>query len=159
MQAATIADLSVSELVSAIGGDGVSPGAGAAAAVALALAAACAAKAVSVSLKHAANDSALQGSLDCFTELAHRALQGADADAEAFTRFIHERNPSVATQLVKTDLQLASLTGALKALIEHARPHIHSTVASDLYAAERLADTARQIHERNISETLEPPGD
>ena len=154
-----LADLTVSDLVTAISGNHVSPGAGAAAAVALALAAACAAKAVSVSLKHTANDSVLQGSLDCFTELAHRALLGADADAEAFTRFVRERNPAVAQQLVQTDKQLAALTGALKALIEHARPHIHSTVASDLYAAERLADSARQIHERNISETLEPPGD
>jgi len=157
-QTAAIANLTVSDLVAAIGGNRVSPGAGAAAAVALALAAACAAKAASVSLKHTENDSALQGSLDCFTELAHRALLGADADAEAFTRFVHERNPAVARQLVQTDEQLASLTGALFALIDHARPHIHSTVTSDLYAAERLADSARQIHERNISETRSRPG-
>jgi formiminotetrahydrofolate cyclodeaminase len=154
-----LADLSVSDLVTAISGNRVSPGAGAAAAVALALAAACAAKAASVSLKHTANDSTLQGSLDCFTELAHRALLGADADAEAFTRFVHERNPAVAHLLVQTDVQLASLSDALVALIEHARPHIHATVTSDLYAAERLAHSSRQIHERNIAETPRTPGD
>jgi formiminotetrahydrofolate cyclodeaminase len=154
-----LANLTVTDLVTAISGDRVAPGAGAAAAVALALAAACAAKAVSVSLKHSPDDPKLEGSLDCFTELAHRALLGADADAEAFTRFVHERNPAVATQLVQTDQQLASLTGALKVLIEHARPHIHATVASDLYAAECLADSARRIHERNIAQTLQPRGD
>lgn len=154
-----LADLTVTDLVTAISGDRVAPGAGAAAAVALALAAACAAKAVSISLKHSPNNTELEGSLDCFTELAHRALLGADADAEAFTRFVRERNPSVAGQLVQTDKQLASLTGALSALIEHARPHIHSTVTSDLYAAKRLAESARQIHERNIADTLQPAGD
>ena len=164
--ASSIAEMKVADLVTAISGNQVSPGAGSAAAVALALAAACAAKAVSISLKHAPAESALRASLECFCELGRRALAGADADAEAFEDFVHSRKASVAGQLIHTDERLAGLTGALIALIEDARPRIHASMAGDLFAAQQLADAARRIHERNIAETRDmremrskPPGD
>jgi formiminotetrahydrofolate cyclodeaminase len=149
----SIADLKVADLVAAIRGDRVSPGAGAAAAVALALAAACAGKAVSISLKHTPGDAALRGSMECLAELGRRALAGADEDAAAFTQFLHARNSSVAEKLIHTDEALANLTGVLVALIEDARPRIHASVAGDLLAAEVLAESARRIHERNIADT------
>jgi hypothetical protein len=149
----SIAEMKVADLVAAISGDDVSPGAGSAAGVALALAAACAAKAVSISLKHAPDDAALRASLECFSELGRRALAGADADADAFEDFVHTRKASVAGQLIHTDEKLAGLTGALIALIEDAQPNIHSSMAGDLFAAQQLADAARRIHERNIAET------
>jgi hypothetical protein len=161
----SIAGLEVQHLIAAISTNQPAPGAGAAGAVALALAAACAAKAATISVKHKPRDetltvpreAALTLAREAFTEIARRALSGADADAEGFEAFMRSRDPNIAARLVRTDCGLIDLSTALTLLIDEIQPLITPSLAADLFAARALADAARQIEMRNISETAATP--
>jgi len=89
------------------------PGAGAAGAIVLALAAACAAKAASIALKHRPDDAELIRAVESFAQIARRAVSAADADAAAFERFLHEKKPNQAWQLILTDETLVQLSKEL----------------------------------------------
>jgi formiminotransferase-cyclodeaminase len=147
-----LGELSVRELIAAIGSDRPSPGAGAAGAIVLALAAACAAKAASIALKHRPDDTDLQRAVESFAQVARRALSAADADAAAFERFLHERRPNQAWQLILTDETLVQLSDELIAATKAFESRIEWTRAGDFAAARLLAQASRMVHERNIAE-------
>src|SRR6202042_932534 len=94
-----IAQMRVEDLIGAIGGRQIAPGAGAAGAVTLALAAACATKATTISVKHQPQHAGLRRSQERLESAPGFALAGADRDAEAFTAFIKEHSLGAIAQL------------------------------------------------------------
>jgi hypothetical protein len=152
-----VGNLPVNDLITAIGTNQPAPGAGAAGAVALALAAACALKAVTISLQHKPKDAGLAATRDGFAEIARRALAGADADSEHFEAFMRSRNPSIAARLVRTDRRLIDLCTALTVLANEIQSSITPGLDGDLFAARALAEAARHIETRNLSETAATP--
>src|ERR1035438_5804206 len=143
MPNASMADLRISEFVESISSNKIAPGAGAAGAVALALGAACAAKAVSISLKHSPQDPHLALALAGLEKVRVFALQGADADSQAFADFVRHKSATGATELVETGEAMAHLIDALLAIIGDVEPHITSSMTGDLIAAKSLARAAR----------------
>ena len=141
------------EVIAAIASAQPAPGAGAAGAIALALAAACAGKAASIGLKHHADDVELRRASSRFLEISQRALDGADADAEGFERFMHAKKETLAQQLIVTDRRLVELAEELVAAIRAVEARIDATLAGDLAAARLLAQASQLIQARNINET------
>jgi hypothetical protein len=80
-----------------------------------------------------------------------------DADAEGFEAFMRSRNPNIAARLVRSGRHLIDLSTALALLIDDIQPLITPSLAGDLFAARALADAARQIEMRNITETAATP--
>jgi hypothetical protein len=147
-----LGELPVAELIAAISSERPAPGAGAAGAIVLALAAACAGKAASIALKHRPEDLDLQRAVDSFAQIARRALSAADADAAAFERFLHEKRPNQAWQLILTDETLVELSNELIAAANAFEARIEWSLAGDFAAARLLAQASRMVHERNIAE-------
>lgn len=150
-----IAETRVADLIDAIGGKRVSPGAGAAGAVTLALAAACAAKAVAISLAHQPNHAVLQRSQAMLDSLAHFALAGADRDADTFAAFIKDHSLGTIAQLIREGDRIGRLIDVLSDAIDKVEPHIASNMTGDLVAARALADAARKIQLTNVTEAHE----
>ena len=148
----SIADLSVKELLAAIGSSHVSPGAGAAGAVALGLAAACLGKAATISLKHRPNNSVLQEAVDTCAHIARLALLDADRDAEEFAQFIRTQSSGAAARLVDTAEALRRVGNALQQLADRLQPHVEVNMLGDVSAARALAEAAEAIHARNENE-------
>jgi len=148
----SLADLRTGALVELISSNAIAPGAGAAGAVTLALAAACGAKAVSISLKHAPLDVRLSAALTRFEKLRGCALQGADADSQAFAEFVRQRSAAGARELVETGEVMAHLIDALFLVIDEVAPHVRPSMTGDLIAARALAIAARTIQSANEAE-------
>lgn len=153
-----LGELSVRELLAAIGSDRPSPGSGAAGAIALALAAACAVKAASIALRHRPDDADLHRAVESFAQIARRALSAADADAAAFERFLHEKQQNQAWQLILTDETLVQLSEELIAAANAFESRVEWTLAGDFAAARLLAQASRMVHERNIAEAKASSG-
>ena len=150
--ASDIANTRVQDLIDAIGGKRVSPGAGAAGAVTLALAAACTAKAVTISLNHQPDQAILRRSQTTLETMARFALAGADRDAETFAAFIKEHTPEAIAQVIREGDRIGRLIAVLSDVIEKIAPHIAANMTGDLIAARALADAARKIQATNSSE-------
>lgn len=148
-----LGELRLQDVIAAIASAQPAPGAGAAGAIALALAAACAGKATSIALKHHHDDAELQRASGRFHKIARRALDGADADAEGFKRFMHARKETLANELIDTDRHLVDLAAELTGVIREVESRIDATLAGDLEAARLLAQASELIQARNISET------
>jgi hypothetical protein len=151
-ESSNIAQTRVEDLIEAIGGRRVSPGAGAAGAVTLALAAACTAKAVAISLRHQPDDAVLRRLQLTLESIAHFALAGADRDADTFAAFIKEHTPGAIAQVIRAGDRLGRLIDVLSDVIENAAPHIESNMSGDLVAARALTQAARQIQAANATE-------
>jgi hypothetical protein len=147
-----IANTRVKDLIDAIGGKRVSPGAGAAGAVTLALAAACTAKAVAISLSHQPDQAILQRAQVILETMARFALAGADRDAETFAAFIKEHTSGAIAQVIREGDRIGRLIAVLSDVIERIAPHIAANMTGDLIAARALADAARKIQAANSSE-------
>ena len=147
-----IARMRVAQLIEAIGGTQVSPGAGAAGAVTLALAAACAAKAVTISMKHQPEHSGLRRSREALESIARFALAGADRDAEAFAAFIKEHSLGAVAQLIREEDRIARLIEVVSAVVVQVEPHTEPNMAGDLIAARALLEAARRIQSTNSAE-------
>jgi formiminotetrahydrofolate cyclodeaminase len=150
--ASDIANTRVQDLIDAIGGKRVSPGAGAAGAVTLALAAACTAKAVAISLSHQPDQAILRRSQAVLETMARFALAGADRDAETFAVFIKEHSSQAIAQVIREGDRIGHLITVLTDVIEKIAPHIAANMTGDLIAARALADAARKIQATNSSE-------
>jgi hypothetical protein len=147
-----LGDLPVSTLVERIGSDQISPGSGAAGAVALALGAACGAKAVSITLKHVHDKRELKAALASFEKLGRLALQGAEADAEAFAEFVQHNTADTAAELFGTGDRIAHLIGALFRIIDEVDSLVKPSMTGDLLAAKGLAAAAQAIQHANEAE-------
>jgi len=147
-----IAQTRVEDLIAAIGGKQVSPGAGAAGAVTLALAAACTAKAVAISLVHQPNHAILRRAQLRLESIARFALAGADRDADTFAAFIKEHTSGAIAQVIREGDRLSRLIDVLSEVIEQAAPHIESSMTGDLIAARALREAARKIQAANLTE-------
>jgi hypothetical protein len=147
-----IALMRVADLIEAIGGRRISPGAGAAGAVTLALAAACATKAMAISLVHQPDHAVLRRSQQTLESIAHFALTGADRDADTFAAFIKEHTSQAIAQVIRVGDRLGHLIDVLFGVIENAAPHIEANMAGDLVAARALAEAARKIQAANSTE-------
>jgi hypothetical protein len=147
-----LADLHTKTLIELIGSASTAPGSGAAGAIALALAAACAAKAVSISAKHSAEQARLAAAHTRLDTVRDFALQGADIDAVAFTKFIRDHTTASATNLAETGQRMEWLIKLLFSIIEEVEPIISQTMAGDLVAARALGDAARTIQSANETE-------
>jgi hypothetical protein len=147
-----IAQTRIEDLIEAIGGRRVAPGAGAAGAVTLALAAACTAKAVAISLGHQPDDAVLRRSQATLESIARFALAGADRDADTFAAFIKEHTSGAIAQVIQVGDRLGRLIDVLSDVIENAAPHIESNMTGDLVAARALTEAARKIQAANTTE-------
>jgi formiminotetrahydrofolate cyclodeaminase len=147
-----IAQARVEDLIEAIGGRRISPGAGAAGAVTLALAAACAAKAVAISLVHQPDHAVLRRSQVTLESIARFALAGADRDAETFAAFMKEHTSGAIAQVIREGDRLSRLIDVLSDMIEKVALHIESNMAGDLVAARALTQAGRKIQAANSTE-------
>jgi formiminotetrahydrofolate cyclodeaminase len=150
-----IAQMRVEDLIEAIGGKRVAPGAGAAGAVTLALAAACAAKAVAISLIHQPDQALLRRTQVRLESIARFALAGADRDADTFAEFIKEHTSGAIAQVIREGDRLARLIDILSEVIEQVAPHTESNMTGDLIAARALTEAARRIQAANSTEAHE----
>jgi hypothetical protein len=147
-----ISKLSIADLINAVSSDSIAPGAGAAGAVALALAAACAGKAVSISLKHSPGDTVLLQAAERLTELARRALAGAEEDSSRFEEFIQEKDRQAAERLIGTSERLQTLADTLNEVLRGLQARIEPAMAGDLIAAQALANAFAVIQRENLKE-------
>ena len=147
-----IGQMQVEDLIEAIGGRRVSPGAGAAGAVTLALAAACTAKAVAISLGHQPDSAVLQRSQVTLESIAGFALAGADRDADTFAAFIKEHTAGAIAQVIRAGDRLGRLIDVLSDVIQQVTPHVESNMTGDLVAARALTEAARSIQVANSTE-------
>ena len=150
-----IAQSRVQDLIEAIGGNHISPGAGAAGAVTLALAAACTAKAVVISLAHHPDHALLQSAKVALNSTAGFALMGADRDAESFAAFVKQHTPGSIDQVIREGDRIGHLIDILSAVIEKVAPHVASNMTGDLIAARALTQAARRIQLTNAAEARE----
>jgi hypothetical protein len=148
----SIARMRVEDLIAAISGKGLAPGAGAAGAVTLALAVACAAKAASITLKHHPEDPDLTRSLDTLGRLAGFALEGADQDAEAFSTFIKEHTLGAVTDLLHVGDRTLHLIDVLSITVDSLDARVDASMTGDLAAARALMAAARTISVSNSAQ-------
>jgi hypothetical protein len=151
----SLADRRLGAVINAIASDDVAPGAGAAAAVGLALAAACAAKAVAITLKHRPDDAVLTQARGELTQMAHRALSGADEDASRFREFIREKDTASAQDLLDSGKRLQRLGIALLGALERIADRIDPVVVGDIVAARALGTAFVQIQSENLAKSQE----
>jgi formiminotetrahydrofolate cyclodeaminase len=152
LHSSDLADRPLGEVIEAIGSADVSPGAGAAGALGLALAAACACKAAAITLKHRPDDPALAKLRGELSDIARRALRGADEDASQFEAFIDQRDARSAENLLRVGAGLTrtarALTGLLSDLVERVVP----AVRADVTAAQALCDAFSEIEAMNVEQ-------
>lgn len=139
-----VRNLSVVEVLEAIGSAEPSSAAGVAAGVALALATACALKAVSVTLKHA-EEPALRECCDRLVAQRDRALELAREDAELFQDYLRGHAARDAARLVNAAQQFQELARDVAAEVAGLEGRVRATVAADLQAARALHDSAIAI--------------
>lgn len=150
-----LAERPLGEVIEAIGSEDVSPGAGAAGAVGLALAAACACKAAAVTLKHRPDDAALRKLRSDLSDIAHRALRGADADASQFERFIRDRDSQSTKSLLQVGAGLTRAARALTDLLSTLADRVDPAVRADVIAAQALCQAFTEIETTNLEQTRE----
>jgi formiminotetrahydrofolate cyclodeaminase len=148
----SLAQSTVGDVIAALSGDSISPGAGAAGAMALALAAACAGKAVAISLKHRPEDAFLTQARSRLAYISQRALAGADEDASRFEEFMQQKDADAAEQLIEAGENLCDLAKALKALLAELEARVDSVVHGDIVAAQSLCKAFTEIQSRNLAE-------
>ncbi len=139
-----VRDVSVLEVLEAIGSPEPSSAAGISAGIALALATACMLKAVSVTLKHT-DDPELRAHRDKLVEQRDRALERAREDAELFQNYLRDHAPRDAAKLVHAAEQFQDLAREVEAGIDSLEGRVRKTVAADLIAARALHDSAIAI--------------
>jgi formiminotetrahydrofolate cyclodeaminase len=144
-----IGAMSLEGLLATLGSDAPTPGSGAAGALALALAAACASKALAITAKHRALSADLVDAGRSIAHLLEAAVDGADADAIHFKKYLQQRSSATAEELRQTDHCLLDLCVALGELIDRVSADIHPIVAGDIAAARALVTAAAAIHRRN----------
>ena len=150
-----LADRPLGEVIEAIGSEDVSPGAGAAGAVGLALAAACACKAAAITLKHRPDDASLAKLRSDLSDIAQRALHGAEADASQFERFIRERDAQSAKSLIQVGAGLTRAAGALMDLLSTLADRVDPAVRADVTAAQALCHAFTEIATTNLEQNRE----
>jgi formiminotetrahydrofolate cyclodeaminase len=143
---------SLSELLSALASDHISPGSGTAAAAALGFAAACAAKALAISRKHRAADEVALAAQTQLQEIIRNSLQRAEVDTACFENFLHHRNQQTARALLEADQQAQALAAQLRVVLDRIEPGVHPVVAGDILAARALLDAAARIQARICEE-------
>lgn len=139
-----VRDVSVLEVLEAIGSPEPSSAAGISAGIALALATACMLKAVSVTLKHT-DDPALRAHRDQLVVQRDHALELARKDAELFQSYLRDHAPRDAAKLVHAAEQFQELAGEVAAGIDSLEGRVRKSVAADLVAARALHDSAIAI--------------
>lgn len=139
-----VRNLSLGEVLEAIGSAEPSSAAGISAGVALALATACALKAVSVTLKHA-DDGDMRRHCDRLLAQRDRALELAREDAELFQSYLRDHAARDAASLVHAAEQFQELAREVSAEIVSLEGRVRATVAADLLAARALHDSAVAI--------------
>lgn len=152
-----VADRTIEDFLQALASDGATPGSGAAAAVALALAAACGGKAVAVSLKHRPDNATLLQNQTRLTDIALRALAGADEDASRFAEFVHDKDASSSERLTRAEQGMQILADELVVALRDVRDHVVPAVAGDIVAAAALRQAALAIEAENLAETRTRP--
>lgn len=139
-----VRNLSVVEVLEAIGSAEPSSAAGVSAGVALALATACALKAVSVTLKHA-DDADLRECCHRLVAQRDKALELAREDAELFQCYLRGHAARDAARLVHAAEQFQELAREVSADVAWLDGRVRKTVAADLHAARALHDSAMAI--------------
>lgn len=139
-----LGNLSVRDVLEAIGSPLPSSGAGISAAVALALATACALKAVNVSLKHKA-DPELQRQGERLKAQRERAMDRARVDARLFGKYLQDHEPRDAAMLVEAAADFQLLAKEIAVELEGLDAKVSSTVVADVTAAQTLHAAAVTI--------------
>jgi formiminotetrahydrofolate cyclodeaminase len=139
-----VRDVSVVEVLEAIGSPEPSSAAGISAGIALALATACMLKAVSVTLKHL-DDPALRAHHERLLEQRDRALERAREDAQLFQSYLRDHAPRDAAKLVHAAEKFQELADEVAEGIDALEGKVRRTVAADLVAARALHSAAMAI--------------
>jgi hypothetical protein len=139
-----VRNVSVVEILEAIGSPEPSSAAGISAGIALALATACLLKAVSVTLKHI-DDPDLRAHSDRLLQQRDRALERAREDAELFQSYLQDRQARDAAKLVHAAEQFQELADEVAAEISALEGRVRPSVAADLEAAHALHASAMAI--------------
>jgi formiminotetrahydrofolate cyclodeaminase len=141
---ADVREVSVLELLDAIGSSRPSSGAGIAAAMALSLGAACALKAVNVTLKHAA-DAKLTGCGERLKQHRDQALDRARIDTILFEKYLQDGEPRDAAMLVKAAQEFQLLAAELGDELEGLEERVRASVVADVTSARLLHTAAVEI--------------
>lgn len=157
-QSPDLADRPLGEVIDAIASSSVAPGAGAAGAVGLALAAACAAKAAAITLKHRPDDAALAKTRAELSDIARRALRGAEEDAAHFATFMREQDASSAEDLLQVGAGLSRAARALRDLVADLAERVEPSVLADVKAAHALCEAFADIQTETLQENREAAG-
>jgi len=147
-------ELSVVEVLDAIGSARPSSGAGISAAIALALATACALKAVRITLKHT-EDADLRQRGERLENQRDQALDRARVDAELFQRYLKNHEPREAARLVKAAEDFQVLADDILQELKGLEERVRATVAADVSAARALHSAAIQIEGMILRESRE----
>jgi formiminotetrahydrofolate cyclodeaminase len=149
-----VRDLTVVEVLDAIGSAQPSSGAGISAALTLALATACALKAIHVTLKHT-DDAKLRDRGQRLERQRDRAVDRARVDAELFQRYLKTKEPRDAALLVKAAEDFQALAREVLEEIEGLDSCVRPTVVADVTAALALHSAAMQIEGVILHESRE----
>ena len=142
---AVLRELSVEELLAAVGERTPAPASGAATALTAALAAALA----ELSARYAGNEDDAERAHTLAAEL----IELGDADAAAYSAFMADRNAQTRAEIVRVPEEIARLAEEAVALAERATEKLSPAVAGDARAAAELgraaAGVARGLAELN----------
>lgn len=148
MQSSAFGDRTLSQILTSLASEAVSPGSGAAAAATLAFAAACAGKALAISRKHRPADDAAKAAEARLADLVKRALERADLDSALFAAFLHQKTAQAAAELLQADASTQALARELDTTLNEIDAAIHPIVAGDMAAARILLSAASLIQAR-----------
>ena len=132
-----LSQLRVAELLAAIGARTPAPASGAATALTAALAAALA----ELSARYAADDAAAERAHTLATEL----VELGDADAEAYTAFMADRNEETRAEIVRIPEEIARRADEVVELALRAADGVSTSVAGDAGAAAKLGRAAAGV--------------
>ena len=135
-----VSDLTVGELIGALGERTPAPASGAATAVTGALAAGL----VELAARFAEDEPAVGRA----KALAARLAQLADEDADAYTAFIETRSDVARRRTIDVPLEIAASADEVERLAAHVRSQLTSSVAGDAEAAAELAGAAGRVARR-----------
>jgi formiminotetrahydrofolate cyclodeaminase len=143
---------SLSDLLTALASDHISPGSGTAAAAAMGFAAACAAKALAISRKHRAADEVALAAQTQLREIIRDSLQRAEVDSACFEDFLRHKNQQTARALLEADQQTQTLAAQLLVVLDRIEPGVYPVVSGDILAARALLEAAARIQARICEE-------
>jgi formiminotetrahydrofolate cyclodeaminase len=133
-------ELGVGEFLAALGERTPTPASGAATALTAALAAALA----ELAGRFAEDDEAVVRA----KALVTRLVELADADADAYTAFMAEKNDETRARIIEVPEQIAAHADEVAELGERIRAQLTSSVAGDAEAAVELARAAAKVARR-----------